>query len=149
MTSTETIWETLLLRLKAGVEDVRTFSRQGAEWGMEQLPALELWDNGTHAPVGQGAGLFLGWRLSGEIVVHARAPSAEDKAKSAFSDLNDLIDNVISTLRSASVDGNAEAWWDLDGLVANVTVGAIEKGGGALSGAVTAKVPISLDVLEG
>lgn len=148
-TATETIWETLLDRLKAEVEDVQTFSRQGAEWGMEQLPCLELWDNGTHSPVGQGAGLFLGWRLNGEIVLHARASSVEDRSRSPFSGLNDLIDQVVAALRSASRDGNAEAWWNLNGLVENVTIGNIEKGGGALTGAVTAKIPITLDVLEG
>ncbi len=147
-TPIESTWAALLERLRAKLPDVRTISRQPAEWTPEQLPAVELWDNGNEAPIGEESPLFYGWRVSGEVVIHVRASLDLDRDRSPFSDLNEVLGAVREALASSPDDlpRSGAYWTDLGGLVENFALGTVEKGGGAITGAVTARIPVTFDV---
>lgn len=146
----ETAWAALLDRLRAKLPDIATISRQPADWTPEQMPAVELWDNGREEPIGQESPLFYGWRVNGEIVIHARANLNLDRDRSPFSDLNELIGSVRAALASSPDDlpRSGAYWTDLGGAVENFACGSVEKGGGAVTGAVSARIPVSFDVPE-
>lgn len=155
-TSSETIWAALLTRLQGGVSSAKTITRQvhaGKEWAFEQLPAVELWDNGTEEPWGERDGLQYGWSVSGEIVIVAKPNS--DAASSPFSDLNALVAEVKTALERDAGDldtpgsafygqGRAETYTNLGGRIASMRLGTVEKGGGANS-QVVAKIPITMN----
>lgn len=146
----ESAWAALLDRLRAKLPDVVTISRQPADWTPEQMPAIEVWDNGPEAPLGQDSPLFYGWRVNGEIIVHVRANLNLDRDLSPFSDLNEVVRSVRAALASTPDDlpRSGAFWTDLGGTVENFACGTVEKGGGAVTGAVTARIPVSFDVPE-
>ncbi len=150
--SHEAIWVALLTRLRDGAPSFRLCSRQVRDWGLEQLPALEIIDSGNETPIAQDGGLLLGWKLFGEIAIVAREPQTLDASidRSVFSALNDLIAEVKTALEWGGGDtarnGQITQFTNLGGLLAEFRIGPVTKGGGSLTGQVVAKFPIEMDV---
>ena len=131
-TNLETVWEALFAWLRAETTSFKSFARRSKQWGLEQLPALELYDNGDETPTDED-GLPPLWKAAGEIVIVAKIEDA-DEAPTAH--LNDLIHEVREALERKATDAAASGatgpsatqhWTNLgiDGL--SLSVGRVEK----------------------
>lgn len=148
---TETIWEALADRLKAGADGFSLVTRQRmTQIGIEQMPTLMILDDsGDEVPMTERDDPEPVWRLTGEIVIVTRPPG-DVKA----TPINSLISNVRGALERQGTDpvgavgwgpGYVQHYTNLGGLIRVLSLVKVEKGAGEMSSTSVARLSIEMD----
>lgn len=160
MISTETVWVALLERFRNRAGIFKTIVRGSSDrhYSPEELPALEVWDNGNEEPQGQEEGRLIGYTISGDLIALAKAN--EERDLSPFSSLNAALAEMRSALERKAGDRDTSGtafqgqnqtshFTTLGGLIAELRVGTTQKGGGAQQGTAVAITAIQMDIGNG
>lgn len=152
-TNFETIWEALRARLEAETSSFKSVVRFERLWAPEELPAIEVWDNGDETPESP-EGLPPLWRASGSLFVIGQPIESLDSQEAAFSNLNALIHEVKGALERKATDlgafgafrpGHVSYWTSLGIEGVSLSVGRITKGStGQKTGLAIAEIAIEI-----
>jgi hypothetical protein len=151
-TNLETIWAAVAQRL---ADETTSFgnhvSRRERQWGMDQLPAIELYDNGDEDDIGDEEDPRPLWQATGEILILAHTPAS---AESPTTQLNNLIYEVRTALERKPTDSVGSGprasspvgfWSNLGIQGLSISIGRTVKGSaGEKTGIAMAKMEITV-----
>jgi hypothetical protein len=139
----DAIWEALRERLAENAPSFKAHTRKPkAQYGIEEYPVLEVWDNGDETLADPFAPEPT-WKLTGEIVILAY-PEGEDIPNASV--LNPLVREVRDALERKDSDplGDGSFYVDLGGKVRALALTKVAKGLGETTGKPQAVLTVEL-----